>query len=1000
MRSLAPFRTVAGAALVAALLVGAPGVFEASAQDRTPPTLVEEAPPAQAPGELPAEVTCRLTIDSGGTVTDAECGDIAFSPEAEEEAAPTDETLEAYREGARAYVMTLAFEPARVDGRPVLAQINFRVQFQLPADPPTEANPPTEAEGPANPPEESHESPVASTEPPEAEAGLESAGPVMEDEGEGFGAQAEVQATVSDEAPPVSTSDFDVEVGELRRVPRSQAQQMLTLVPGVLLTQHATEGHALAMFLRGFDAAEGEDLEVLVDGMPINEVSNAHGHGYVDTLFVIPELVASLRVVQGPFDPSQGDFATAGTAEYRLGLPERGFHLSVGYGRFNEVRTTALWGPSGASEGTFAGIRYGEGDGFGPNRSFRNASAMARYEGGADDGTLRYSLLGFASTGSWRSAGVLREDDFERRDNPNCPSDEDSQFFCFYDPNQGGSTLRGGLNGRVRFAGQNELGEVLAFGQARSLRIQENFTGFLTDPRTDGLPQRGDNFDQQYDVATLGARARYLVAQRLLGFDQRLEVGAHLRFDDADTITDRRRAELSVPYRSDFDRRVRETLVGAYVRADARLTRWLSLTAGGRLDFFGFNVTDRNFPTEDAVGPRLERTSTSASGLALSPRGTARVEVVEGLSFVLSGGLGARSSDAAALSEGLLAPFALVFALEGGLDFHYQSERPEVGAPRREWNGRGFRLEARGSAFATRVSQDLVFDPEAGRNSLLGPSVRSGLLAQVRARQHRWLDVLASITYTRAHLQPTNANDLDLFAGPRLPFIPSVVARVDAAIVHDVDLLGETFELSGALGVQFVGERPLPFERVAEPFTLVDLAVGARWRFFELSFAVQNLFDTRYQNAVFNYASNFDDPELPPSMLAAQHFAAGPPLTFLATLAVHFDPGDASEEPDGSSPEAVFPEAALSGQGSTEGASTETVETTLEADSPGAATTRTGTSEESPPEPSAASGDPEASEEESSPQPTEVDADSTDASGPEPSPESEVSGEAAGEEPQ
>ncbi len=78
------------------------------------------------------------------------------------------------------------------------------------------------------------------------------------------------------------------------------------------------------MFLRGFNAEQGQDIEFTVNGVPINEVDNPDGHGYADTHFIIPELVRSLRVIEGPFDPHQGDFAVAGSADYELGVESRG----------------------------------------------------------------------------------------------------------------------------------------------------------------------------------------------------------------------------------------------------------------------------------------------------------------------------------------------------------------------------------------------------------------------------------------------------------------------------------------------------------------------------------------------------------------------------------------------------------------------------------------------------------------------------------------------------
>src|SRR5205807_880832 len=82
-------------------------------------------------------------------------------------------------------------------------------------------------------------------------------------------------------------------------------------------------GDAEQVFLRGFDAREGQDLEFTVDGVPINDAGNLHGNGYADTHFILPELVRSLRVTEGAYAPQQGNFAVAGSADYQLGLGRR-----------------------------------------------------------------------------------------------------------------------------------------------------------------------------------------------------------------------------------------------------------------------------------------------------------------------------------------------------------------------------------------------------------------------------------------------------------------------------------------------------------------------------------------------------------------------------------------------------------------------------------------------------------------------------------------------------
>ena len=155
--------------------------------------------------------------------------------------------------------------------------------------------------------------------------------------------------------PNVGASDFNLHIGHLANVPRQNAAELLKLAPGILLTNEGGEGHAEQVFLRGFDAREGQDIEFTVGGVPINESGNLHGNGYADTHFIIPEVVHRLRVVEGPFDPRQGNYAVAGSIDYELGLAERGVTSKTSAGSFGTWRQLLLWGPKGQSEGTFAG---------------------------------------------------------------------------------------------------------------------------------------------------------------------------------------------------------------------------------------------------------------------------------------------------------------------------------------------------------------------------------------------------------------------------------------------------------------------------------------------------------------------------------------------------------------------------------------------------------------------------------------------------------------------
>src|SRR5215475_1309095 len=117
--------------------------------------------------------------------------------------------------------------------------------------------------------------------------------------------------------PPVSSSSEMLIPGrdfELR--PQGRPADVLRYVPGLILGQHQGGGKSEQYILRGFDADHGTDVALFVDGLPINLRSHAHGQGYADQHFVIPETLKQVDVFKGPYFPEFGDFATAATVDF------------------------------------------------------------------------------------------------------------------------------------------------------------------------------------------------------------------------------------------------------------------------------------------------------------------------------------------------------------------------------------------------------------------------------------------------------------------------------------------------------------------------------------------------------------------------------------------------------------------------------------------------------------------------------------------------------------
>src|SRR5690606_37476280 len=196
------------------------------------------------------------------------------------------------------------------------------------------------------------------------------------------------------------------------------------------------------------------------------------------------------------------------------------------------------------------------------------------------------------------------------------------------------------------------------------------------------------------------------------------ELGYRARLDEVDTRSRRLRDRGGAPYTTLFDNGVTAGNVSAWAKLTARPIRRLILRGGLRFESFLFSVHDRNRPTSDRLGERLGDEQLEAYGFLPAPRLSAEWLLTDHWSLLAAGGLGARSSDAAALSDAEFAPFARVTAAELGTRYARTFERVGV--------------EARAGAFGTYVSNDLVFDELAGRNVPVGASNRLGVFASGR----------------------------------------------------------------------------------------------------------------------------------------------------------------------------------------------------------------------------------------------------------------------------
>jgi TonB family protein len=860
---------------------------QAFAQD--PPAAPPAAPSAVPPKEIShvdavypadlvasgvhADVVLIVTIDAEGHVSDIE---VRQSGGAELDAAASD--------AMRKWL----FSPALRDGKPVSSRIRVPFHFAPPG-------PPAPPENASTPLVEGHTTSQTGSGPAKVSPSPTSVQQIAPKPAPRAAKPApitpeedvdSVSVTGQATTPEHSASDVNFKFGALGAVPKKNATELLKqAAPGIVLTNEGGEGHAEQVFMRGFDAREGQDVEFTVGGVPINESGNLHGNGYADTHFIIPELVQRLRVNEGPFDPHQGNYAVAGSADYQLGLEKRGMTAKATYGAFNTQRLLMMWGPNGQSVGTFAGGEIYHTNGFGQNRDADRASVMGQYEGKIGErGSYRITAQGYST--HFHSAGVIREDDYDSGKIGFYDSYDQSSFAHEQVP-QGGDASRFSVAGDIETRTHDTTLKQQVFVIDRSMRLLENFTGFLLDvqePLQSIHIQRGDELDLHSDEVTFGARGSARWHTKLFDQKQEIELGYFARGDKVHGTQQRLEAATGVPYLTETDLESNLGDIGVYADSDLRATKWLAFRGGVRADLFTFDVLDNcaaktvahpsttNPPIDqscltqqDYGRPREADERTGTASTALLPRGTVILGPFDKLTFSASYGAGVRSIDPSYITQDVKTPFASVTAYEGGASYA---------------GGIGENtLVARSVFFQTHVDKDLIFDQTAGRNVLGAGTTRTGWSGSTRFTGS-FFDESANITFVRSSYDDTHL---------LVAYVPDVVLRSDTAVFSDLpwSFQGHKFRGTVGAGVTYVGPRALPFGERSDPIFTIDAFASLAWTHYELGLTAMNLLDNKYKLGEYNYASDFhSQPQA--TLVPERTFTAGAPLGVFASFAVNF----------------------------------------------------------------------------------------------------------------
>jgi hypothetical protein len=356
--------------------------------------------------------------------------------------------------------------------------------------------------------------------------------------------------------------------------PALRPAEVLEFVPGMIVTQHSGDGKANQYFLRGFNLDHGTDFATFVDGMPVNMVSHAHGQGYSDLNFLIPELVGRIDYRKGPYFAADGDFASAGTARIRIADALRQGLAQVTLGE-NGYRRGLLADSVTFGRGTLLGAVELQGND-GPwdrSENLHKVNGWLRYSEALDGGGSRsVSLMAYRSR--WSSTDQIPE---------RAVADGSVGRFGTLDPTDGGRTQRVSLSFKQQQTLADGDWQLSAYAIQSRLNLFSNFTYFQDDP------VNGDQFEQAERRRVAGGEVSRRWNLTIGGIPQQLTVGTQLRHDRLSPVglyAAAQGARLDVKLES----RVRQTQWGVYGELATPWTPWLRSVVGLRADAARFQV--------------------------------------------------------------------------------------------------------------------------------------------------------------------------------------------------------------------------------------------------------------------------------------------------------------------------------------------------------------------------------------------------------------------------
>ena len=586
--------------------------------------------------------------------------------------------------------------------------------------------------------------------------------------------------------------------------------EVLEYIPGMIVTQHSGSGKANQYFLRGFNLDHGTDFATTVAGMPVNMRTHAHGQGWTDLNFMIPELIARIDYFKGPYYAALGDFATAGAAnihyfeKMKQGLAE----VTVGSDRYGRALT--IGGKELGPGQLVVGVELFHNNGpWDHPDNYRKYNGVLRYTQPLGDGQWSVTAMGYA--GTWNATDQIAQ---------RAVVAGNIGRFGAIDPSDGGRSFRYSLS--ADYQGTAAAGQLQStvYGIRYYLSLFSNFTYHLDNPID------GDQFNQVDNRRIFGWNGTWSRLDSLFGKTMKNTIGWDIRQDRIDPLGLYHTAnrERLVTTRQDS---VHETSYAVYLENQAQWNDWLRTVAGIRGDRYRF-VVDSDLAENS--GRRNAGLGSSKLSVILGPWKKSEFFVNAGTGFHSNDARGTTATVDPKTGEAIDSVTPLVRTKGGELGM-----RTEI-VPN---------LQSSLAWWYLKFDSELVFVGDAGTTEAGRPSKRSGIEWSNRYTPAPWLLADLDLAWTRARF----ANDDPV--GNRIPNALQVAAS-GGVTIHDLG------PWTASLFGRYFGPRPLIEDNSVKSGSTTLFNAQATYnvnKALRLRFDVFNIFDRRADDITYYYTS-------------------------------------------------------------------------------------------------------------------------------------------------